>query len=224
MEGWEGCLIQYFHVLMCFVQSSAQVCPRNINACNYRASFFLFVSFPFLEVARKGIKTIQSETTAALVWASVKGLQGWEEASKRKMPKPLLAFCCSVLFYKHLSLQLPLELFDKEAACPAAVISSSILCVPESRPGIWPLHCVSQASAMVSWVVFLGRFFSHSFWEKQPKVRCQAAGEIQSVWEALASLGAEGKADKPGVVLIAGTLQCSYKQKGCSCHSPRIEV
>ena len=56
---------------------------------------------------------------------------------KRKMRKPLGAFCCPVLLYKHLELaDGPLELFCEEAACPAAVISSYILQVPESRPGI----------------------------------------------------------------------------------------
>lgn len=150
-------------------------------------------------------------------------LQGWEEASKRKMPKPLVAFCCSVLFYKHLSLQLPLELFYKEAACPAAVISSSILRVPESRPGISPLHCVSQASAVASWVVFLGRFFSHNFWEIEPKVRCQTAGEIQSAWEAAASPGAWGQSWQDWCGLDCRLVTVSYKHKGCSCDNPRTE-
>lgn len=60
MEGWEGCLVQYFHVLTWFVQSSAQVSPRTINTCNCRASFFLFVPFPFLEMARKGCQGIKT--------------------------------------------------------------------------------------------------------------------------------------------------------------------
>lgn len=47
MEGWEGCLIQYFHVLRWFVQSSAQVCPiLNYQYLQLQRKLF-FSSFPF---------------------------------------------------------------------------------------------------------------------------------------------------------------------------------
>lgn len=108
-------------------------------------------------------------------------------------------------------------------ACPAAVISSSILQAPESRPGIWPLHCVSQASAMISWVVFLGRFLSHSFWEIGPNWDARLLRRYRVCGRHQPALEHEGKADKIGMALIAGSLQCSCKHKGCSCETPRIE-
>lgn len=205
---------------------SPQVCPRTVNTCNTQ-SFFLFVSFPLLEVARKGkavkglkllkVKLLQVLSEPQWKCFGVRGAQQ-EENTQALACLLLLSFV-----YKHLSLQLLLELFYKEAACPAAVISSSILQAPESRPGIWPLHCVSQASAMVSWVVFLGWFLSHSFWEIQPNWDARLLGRYRVCGRHQPALEHEGKADKIGMVLIAGSLQCSCKHKGCSCETPRIE-
>lgn len=174
---------------------SPQVCPRTANTCNTQ-SFFLFLSFPLLEVARKG-KAVKGLKLLKVKLLQVLSKPQWKCFGVRggQQEENTQALACLLLLsfvYKHLSLQLLLELFYKEAACPAA-ISSSILQAPESRPGIWPLHCVSQPSAngqlsSVSWLVSLTQFLRNT-----AKLRCQAAGKIQSVWEAPASLGARGQ-------------------------------
>lgn len=95
MEGWEGCFIQYFHVLMWFVQSSGQVCPRAINTTTEEGFFPLhFLSILGGGKERKGCQGIKTllkvKRVQVMSEPQWKCFRGERRPARGKCPSPCL--------------------------------------------------------------------------------------------------------------------------------------
>lgn len=100
--------------MLAFFSAVLEVCPRTIKTCNYRERAFSWRWQGRERLAKRLNQLLLKVKLLQVLSEPQRKVFSGESPSNEKMCKPLGAFCCPVLLYKHLDLaDGPLELFCK---------------------------------------------------------------------------------------------------------------